>query len=233
MVPKADSGEGVMRRQSERSNIAGAINAAHAGVEAAKREGARYATECGRLLIQAKETVPHGGWDAWLRLNTVVSPRTAQLYMRIARHVEGDPAKAQRVAGLSLREAAAEASGERRATVARKPLSPEGEAQVEEMLALWRKADQWPHAKEAFAREIHRRGEIPIEERNRIIKGAWSDPALTDEARQEAMRKIAFAFKDRVPADKLKPMLPALGEMAGTDVGIALGDAVEARHSGG
>ncbi|MCJ2144715.1 hypothetical protein [Methylobacterium sp. E-066] len=46
------------------SNIAGAINAAHAGVEAAKREGARYAVECGRLLDQAKETGPHGGWDA-------------------------------------------------------------------------------------------------------------------------------------------------------------------------
>lgn len=35
------------------SNIASAINAAHAGVEAAKREGARYAVECGRLLVQA------------------------------------------------------------------------------------------------------------------------------------------------------------------------------------
>lgn len=220
-----------MRNQPERSNIAGAINAAHAGVEAAKREGARYATECGRLLIQAKETVPHGGWDAWLRLNTVVSPRTAQLYMRIARHVEGDPAKAQRVAGLSLREAAGEASGGKRTAAARKPLSPEGKAQVEEMLALWREADQWPHAREAFARKIHRQGDITIEERNRIIKGSWSDPALTVEAREAAARGIGLAFMDHVPADKLKPMLPALGEMAGTDVGIALGDAVEARHS--
>lgn len=222
-----------MDRQGTGSNIASAINAAHAGVEAARREGAHYAAECGRLLIQAKETVPHGGWDAWLRLNTVVSPRTAQLYMRIARHVEGDPAKAQRVAGLSLREAAVEASGGRRATAARKPLSPEGEAQVEEMLALWREADQWPHAKEAFAREIHRRGDITTEERNRIIKGAWSDPALTVESREVAAREIGFAFKGRVAADKLKPMLPALGEMAGTEVGIALGDAVEARHSNG
>jgi soluble P-type ATPase len=41
-----------------RSNIANAINAAQAGAEAAKRKGARYAAECGRLLAQAKETIP-------------------------------------------------------------------------------------------------------------------------------------------------------------------------------
>ncbi|MCJ2142263.1 DUF3102 domain-containing protein, partial [Methylobacterium sp. E-066] len=126
------------------SNIAGAINAAHAGVEAAKREGARYAVECGRLLAQAKETVPHGGWDAWLRLNTTVSPRTAQLYMRIARHVEGDPAKAQRVAGLSVREAAAEATGPKRTAAARKLMSPEVEHDFTELKQVWDEAKDNP-----------------------------------------------------------------------------------------
>jgi hypothetical protein len=120
------------------SNIACPINAAHAGVEAAKREGARYAVECGRLLAQAKDTVAHGGWDAWLRLNTTVSPRTAQLYMRVARHVEGDPAKAQRVAGLSVREAAAEATEPKR-TATRKPMPPEVEHDFAELMKVWKR----------------------------------------------------------------------------------------------
>ena len=52
---------------SNGSNIAAAINAAHASVEQAKREGVRHAIECGRLLHEAKATVTHGQWDAWVR----------------------------------------------------------------------------------------------------------------------------------------------------------------------
>lgn len=137
-----------------KSNIASAINAAHAGVGAAKREGARYAVEWGQLPVQAKETVPHGGWDAWLRLNTTVSPRTAQLYARIARHVGDDPAKAQRVAGSSVREAAAEATGAKRATVVQKPLSPGAQHDFTELMKVWDQAKDKPEWKETFAREI-------------------------------------------------------------------------------
>ncbi len=90
------------------SNIAAAINAAHAGVEAAKKEGTRYAIEAGRLLTDANATVLHGRWDAWVREHCRFSPRTARLYVAIFRHVEADPAKRQRVAELSLRDAANE-----------------------------------------------------------------------------------------------------------------------------
>lgn len=215
-----------MRKQPERSNIAGAINAAHAGVEAAKREGARYATECGRLLRQAKETVPHGGWDAWLRLNTVVSPRTAQLYMRIARHVEGDPAKAQRVAGLSLREAAVEATRPK----VRKPLSKEGQASLDELNALWDEALENPHWKEAFARELYRRGEVSLEQRNRIIKGAWAHPDLTDDQRDEAARRVVEILRDQMPAAELRAIAPMLGKVSSIDLAIAIGDTIEKRR---
>ena len=175
------------------SNIAGAINAAHAGVEAAKREGARYAVECGRLLAQAKETVPHGGWDAWLRLNTTVSPRTAQLYMRIARHVEGDSAKAQRVAGLSVREAAAEATGPKRATATRKPLSPEAEHDFTELKQVWDEAKENPDWQEGAARELFRLGYVTKQQRNDIIRSVWAKhhAHLTDADRKEAGKRAA------------------------------------------
>ncbi|MFY9292617.1 MAG: DUF3102 domain-containing protein [Methylorubrum rhodinum] len=189
-----------------KSNIASAINAAHAGVEAAKREGARYAVECGRLLAQAKETVPHGGWDAWLRLNTTVSPRTAQLYMRIARHVEGDPAKAQRVADLSVREAATEAAGERRGAVERKPLSPEGEAQLAEMMKVWDEAKDKPQWKEAFARELFKRGDVTREERDRMIRSVWAQyyADLTKAERQAAGKRAAELLAEKIPHDQLR-----------------------------
>lgn len=217
-------------RPINRSNIASAINAAHAGVEAAKREGARYAVECGRLLAQAKDTVPHGGWDAWLRLNTTVSPRTAQLYMRIARHVEGDPAKAQRVAGLSVREAAAEATGPKRATAARKLLPPEGQEWLAEFDAVWSEAKDKPEWKERAARELHHRGFITREQRNSIIKAAWHNPDLTKQERAEAAERFVGMLAVHFSKDKLREMLPKFKQCDPEDIALALGDIQERRE---
>ena len=213
------------------SNIAGAINAAHAGVEAAKREGARYAVECGRLLAQAKETVPHGGWDAWLRLNTTVSQRTAQLYARIARHVEGDPAKAQRVAGLSVREAAAEATGPKRAAASRRPLSPEAEHDFTELKQVWDEAKDNPDWQEGAARELFRIGYITKQQRNDIIRGVWAKhyAHLTDADRKEAGRRAAEMIIAAIPRAKLLELIPRLKHVPASDIAIALGDAQEDR----
>lgn len=38
----------------------------------------------GQNLIEAKETVPHGEWEGWLRDNTKVHPTTARRRMRLA-----------------------------------------------------------------------------------------------------------------------------------------------------
>ena len=213
------------------SNIAGAINAAHAGVEAAKREGARYAVECGRLLAQAKEVTPHGGWDAWLRLNTTVSPRTAQLYMRIARHVEGDPAKAQRVAGLSVREAAAEATGPKRATASRKPLSPEAEHDFTELKRVWDEAKDNPDWQEGAARELFRLGYVSEQQRNDIIRSVWAKhySHLTDADRKEAGRRVAEMLVEAIPRAKLLELIPRLKHVPASDIAIAMGDVQEDR----
>lgn len=208
------------------SNIASAINAAHAGVEAAKREGARYAVECGRLLAQAKDTVPHGGWDAWLRLNTTVSPRTAQLYMRIARHVEGDPAKAQRVAGLTVREAAAEATGPKRAGAAHQLMSPEVEHDFLELKQVWDEAKDKPEWQEGAARELFRLGHITKPQRDQIIRGIWAKhhAHLTDADREAAGKRAAELLAKFIPVEKLRAMLPKLALASAEDIAIAMGD---------
>ncbi|MCJ2099200.1 DUF3102 domain-containing protein [Methylobacterium sp. E-046] len=213
------------------SNIAGAINAAHAGVEAAKREGARYAVECGRLLAQAKDTVPHGGWDAWLRLNTTVSPRTAQLYMRIARHVEGDPTKAQRVAGLSVREAAVEATGPKRATATRKPLSPQAEHDFSELKKVWDEAKDNPDWQEGAARELFRLGYVTKQQRNDIIRSVWAKhyAHLTDADRKEAAKRAAEMLVEKIPRETLLKLIPKLKNVPASDIAIAMGDVQEDR----
>jgi hypothetical protein len=57
----------------------------------------------GRNLTNAKNRVPHGEWETWIRVNTPLSPRTAQLYMQISSWLDGlAPEKAQCVAVSTL-----------------------------------------------------------------------------------------------------------------------------------
>jgi hypothetical protein len=95
------------------------INAEHHGVTAALRSALAHARQAGIALIAAKAQVEHGAWLPWLAAHCPdLSARTAQLYMAIA---DGWPILAQdpqRVADLSLREAA------RLLAAARKPDAP-------------------------------------------------------------------------------------------------------------
>ena len=59
-----------------------------------------HAIECGRLLVEAKASVPHGEWLPWLCENTKVSERTARRWMRFAENSETLPAKPATVAEL-------------------------------------------------------------------------------------------------------------------------------------
>lgn len=64
--------------------IAADIRALHAGIRRNAEQIARDAIEAGKLLIEAKQSLPHGEWEAWLRDHVTISPRTARRYMRIA-----------------------------------------------------------------------------------------------------------------------------------------------------
>jgi len=101
------------------ADLAARIKAEHEAVG----EAMKHAIAAGELLIEAKDKLPHGKWLPWLEANCEMSERTAQAYMRIARELTKiEPAKAQRVADLSVRDALRSFS---RATGAAR-LSPEG-----------------------------------------------------------------------------------------------------------
>ena len=63
--------------------LAAAIRAAHEAAMATARTSIEKAVEAGRLLIEAKDALPHGGWLPWLR-DVGITPRTAQRYVRLA-----------------------------------------------------------------------------------------------------------------------------------------------------
>jgi hypothetical protein len=87
---------------AEIADIADAIQAEHKAAQGHQRSAVEHAIRCGMLLLQAKATMKHGEWEGWLSVNVRFSARSAQGYMRLARL---DPAKAQRVADLSLSQA--------------------------------------------------------------------------------------------------------------------------------
>lgn len=70
-----------------------------------KKDIGKSILEIGRLLIQAKDQLPHGEWGGWLREKVEFSERTAQNFMRVAREYASNP---QLVADLgSIRKAIA------------------------------------------------------------------------------------------------------------------------------
>jgi Protein of unknown function (DUF3102) len=68
-----------------RPSIADRINAAHVECEKSLRASVEHAICAGELLLEAKKTIGHGDWTAWLAENIKFSDRLAQAYMRIAR----------------------------------------------------------------------------------------------------------------------------------------------------
>jgi hypothetical protein len=66
------------------ASLAADIRALHTGIRRNAEQIARDAIEAGKLLIEAKQSLPHGEWEAWLREHAAISPRTARRYMRVA-----------------------------------------------------------------------------------------------------------------------------------------------------
>jgi hypothetical protein len=85
-------------------DLAGRINEAHRQVELHAAAALEKAREAGDLLLDAKGKVGHGRWLPWLAENVCCSERTAQIYMRVAKHwrwIDRHPRREQ----LTLREA--------------------------------------------------------------------------------------------------------------------------------
>lgn len=71
--------------------LAAAINERHDAVGEAAHTMVGHAAECGRLLIEAKASLGHGGWLPWVQENLRFGPRQAQKYMRIAGKIDALP----------------------------------------------------------------------------------------------------------------------------------------------
>jgi len=89
------------------ADLAARIKLEHQAVAVALKDSLRHALAAGELLIEAKERVPHGQWLPWLREHCTISERTAQLYMRAAKHRAELESNTQGIADLTLSEAAA------------------------------------------------------------------------------------------------------------------------------
>jgi len=84
--------------------IAADVNAAHHACLESAETTLALARRCGALLLEAKQTVGHGAWGTWLAEHFDASPRTARVYMQIAKR----QTSAISIAG-ALEEGAAEA----------------------------------------------------------------------------------------------------------------------------
>ena len=88
------------------ATLAERINREHRAAEVALNTGLEHALEAGRLLIEAKAQVAHGEWLPWLERHFEGAPRTARVYVQLARRwPQIKEAKRQRVANLSVRSA--------------------------------------------------------------------------------------------------------------------------------
>jgi hypothetical protein len=85
--------------------LTAAIRQEHEAASAAAGAALGHALEAGRLLAEARATIPHGAWESYVRESCSIAPRTASLYLRLHRHRDRLPNR-QHVADLSVRQAA-------------------------------------------------------------------------------------------------------------------------------
>jgi hypothetical protein len=98
-------------RSNSLADLAARIRSYHEATVAALKASVQHAMNAGDLLIEAKAQLKHGQWLPWLDENCAMSQRTAQLYIKLAKHrdvIEKAAANPQHpVTDLTLNEAAA------------------------------------------------------------------------------------------------------------------------------
>jgi hypothetical protein len=75
--------------------------------------GREHYSRAGQMLLEAKDQVGHGGWGRWLTKNFDLTQRTAQQYIRWAKHVEQIRSGASQVSFNSLRDMTGQREHER------------------------------------------------------------------------------------------------------------------------
>lgn len=115
------------------SSLAEQINDEHRQCESDLQSALQHAINAGQLLSEAKAGVDHGQWLPWLESNCTFSARTAQAYVRLAKHLPELESKAQHAAHLPVRESLAllaEPKLTKRVTRPRSSFTPPAEDEV-------------------------------------------------------------------------------------------------------
>ena len=103
--------------KSELPALAGDIRREHLACLESAGAAAEHAWKAGTLLLEAKKQVTHGQWEAWL-VQTGIKPRTAQVYMRLAKAQRAAPLEGVSIRsalrGLAALDPASESDGRRR-----------------------------------------------------------------------------------------------------------------------
>jgi hypothetical protein len=94
------------------SDLAPRIREAYQAAEADRQSAVASAIMVGQLLEEARAQVPHGEWLSWLEHNTDLNQRTAQRYLRCAKHA--DELKDAAIVDLSIRNADRKIAGDPR-----------------------------------------------------------------------------------------------------------------------
>jgi Protein of unknown function (DUF3102) len=85
------------------ADLAARIRAYHEATVAALKSSVENAIKAGDLLIEAKAQLKHGQWLPWLDKHCAISQRTAQLYMKLAKHKTQAVGKRRHVVPLNHR----------------------------------------------------------------------------------------------------------------------------------
>ena len=106
--------------------LAARIRAEHEAIHGMLHATVDRAMAAGDLLLEAKVLVKHGEWLPWLKERCEISERTAQLYMRCAKHrTTIESRKSATVADFNLRDAALLLTGHGTLEVMGSSASPE------------------------------------------------------------------------------------------------------------
>jgi hypothetical protein len=108
IAAQAEANEAPRNGSNRLPELAGRIKVEHEATATALKSGVEHAMAAGDLLLEAKALVKHGQWLPWLADHCAISERTAQLYMRTAKHRATIEAKIRNgVADLTVNQAAA------------------------------------------------------------------------------------------------------------------------------
>jgi Protein of unknown function (DUF3102) len=73
-----------LARSNSLTDLAARIRAEHEACGKAFQRGLAHAIAAGKLLLEARDQIPHGQWLNWLRESCQIPERTARRYMEIA-----------------------------------------------------------------------------------------------------------------------------------------------------